>query len=117
MKKIVFLIGGILTFIIVNSQSVSINTDGTPPHPSSILDVRSSTKGMLIPRMSTASRNAIVTPAKGLMLYDSTTSSFWFYNGALWSEISTGNTVWKITGNAGTDPLNNYIGTTDDKPL
>jgi hypothetical protein len=99
------------------TQSVTINTDGSLPNASAILDVKSSTKGMLIPRTSTVSRLAIANPAKGLMLYDTTTSSFWFYDAAAWKEITITSNVWNITGNAGTDSALNFIGTTDDKPF
>jgi len=101
----------------VFSQSLAINTDGAVADSSAILDVKSSSKGMLIPRTSTVSRIGIVNPANGLILYDSTTSTFWFYNGAAWNEITTGITNWSLTGNAGTDTAINFIGTIDNLPL
>ncbi len=100
-----------------SSQSVSINTDGSAADSSAILDVKSDSKGILIPRTSTTSRLGIINPANGLMLYDTTTSTFWFYNGAGWNEINTGITGWSLGGNAGTDPANHFIGTTDNLPL
>ena len=72
---------------------------------------------MLIPRTSTTSRLAIVNPAKVLMLYDTTTSSFWFHNGSAWTQLSAAGNGWNITGNAGTNPSSNFIGTTDNQPL
>lgn len=101
----------------VFSQSVSINTDGSQPHPSAILDVKSNSKGILLPRTSTTSRTAIVNPPKGLILYDTTTSGFWFHNGSVWTQLSAGSIGWNLTGNAGTDSAKNFIGTTDYKPL
>ncbi len=82
------------------TQTVGINTDGSLPHPSAILDVKSFTKGILLPRTSTTSRNAIVNPAKGLILYDTTTSAFWFHNGTAWAQLSAGSNGWNLTGNA-----------------
>ncbi|MBL0183489.1 MAG: tail fiber domain-containing protein [Chitinophagaceae bacterium] len=99
------------------AQSLAINTDGATAHTSAMLDIKSSTKGMLIPRTSTTSRLAITTPAMGLILYDTTTNSFWYYDAITWKEIAAGNTAWNLTGNAGTDPSINYLGTTDDQPL
>jgi hypothetical protein len=52
------------------SQGVGVNTTGNNPDPSAILDVTSSEKGVLFPRMSIAQRNAIQSPAKGLMIYN-----------------------------------------------
>ena len=81
------------------AQSVGINN--TTPHNSAILDVKSNTKGILIPRTSTTSRNAIANPAKGLILYDTTTSGFWFYNGSAWNALSAGSSTnyWTLSGN------------------
>ena len=97
------------------AQSVGINN--STPNSSAILDVMSNTKGMLIPRTSSASRNAIVKPAKGLILYDTTTSSFWFHNGTVWAQLSVVNNSWNLTGNAATKPAVNFMGTTDNQPL
>ena len=66
------------------SQSVGIGT--SIPNSSAQLEIKSNTKGILIPRTSSVTRAAIVNPAKSLMLYDSTTNSFWFHNGSDWIE-------------------------------
>jgi trimeric autotransporter adhesin len=96
-------------------NAVGIGT--TTPHASSILDMQTTVKGMLIPRMSSTQRNAISSPAKGLLLFDNDSSSFWFYNGTTWKEVGTGNNGWGLSGNAGTNPLINFIGTTDAQPF
>ncbi len=97
------------------AQSVGINTSS--PDVIAMLEVQSNTKGILIPRTSTASRLAIANPAKGLMIYDTTKSSFFFYNGNAWNEISESNTVWNVSGNGNTNPANDFIGTIDNTPL
>src|SRR5215471_557256 len=97
----------------VDSQSIAINADGSLPNASAMLDIKSNSKGILIPRTSSSSRVAIVSPAKGLMIYDTTTSSFWFYNGSSWNQASTANSTWNLSGNAGIDPATQFIGTTD----
>lgn len=99
------------------AQSVAINTDSSAPNTSAILDIKSTSKGILIPRMTTAQRTAIETPAKGLMLFDVTTNSCWFYNGTAWQQLSAGGIGWNLTGNATTNPVANFIGTTDNQPL
>ncbi len=103
--------------MLVFSQSVGINTDGSQPNASAMLDIKNTSKGILIPRMSTAERNAIAAPAKGLLVFDNNTSSFWFYNGGAWAEFSTGNNGWSLGGNAGTNPAIQFIGTSDSVPL
>jgi hypothetical protein len=91
------------------AQSVAINTDGSTPHPSAILDVKSTTGGLLMPRMTTAQRNAIAAPAEGLKVYDTDTKTFWFYNGTGWIESATGSPTnfWSLNG---THIFNNNAG-------
>ncbi|MFT3980060.1 MAG: hypothetical protein QM687_06285 [Ferruginibacter sp.] len=52
------------------------------------MDISSTSKGVLIPRLTTAQRNAIVSPANGLMIYNSTTKQYNFYNGTRWQMVS-----------------------------
>jgi len=85
----------------IQAQSVGINDDASLPHASAILDVKvsaSAKKGVLIPRMTSVQRNAIASPAKGLLVYDSTINSFWFHNGTSWQEIAKGANAWTVNG-------------------
>jgi hypothetical protein len=54
---------------------------------SAILQADSTTKGFLPPRMTTTQRNAIASPATGLVLYDSTTNKLQCYNGSTWNDL------------------------------
>jgi len=56
----------------------------TSPDASSVLDMTSTTQGVLIPRMTTTQREAITSPVIGLQVYDTDTKSVWSYNGASW---------------------------------
>ena len=71
---------------------VAINTTGNAPDTTAMLDVSSSDKGILIPRMDSTSRTAILQPADGLMVYDTTTTTFWYYDEERWNEIRNGET-------------------------
>ena len=73
------------------AQAVSVNTTGAPPDSSAILDVASTAKGVLIPRMTTAQRTSITSPATGLLVFDETTLSFWLNDGSNWVELKSGN--------------------------
>ena len=66
--------------------NVGINDDGSTPNAGAILDLKSTDKGLLIPRMTTAQRILINggTPADGMMVYDTDFQSFWYYNGTSW---------------------------------
>lgn len=65
--------------------NVGINTTGTPDN-AAVLDVSSTTKGQLLPRMSTAQRNAIASPPNSLLIFNTTTNCFEAYDAAssLW---------------------------------
>jgi hypothetical protein len=90
----------LLLMLVSTAQNVAINNDGTTAHPSAMLDVKSNNKGMLVPRMTTAQRTGIASPAPGLMVYDIDNNSFWFYNNVAWTQITTGGgSPWTTTGN------------------
>jgi hypothetical protein len=58
------------------------------PHQSSILEINSTSKGVLVPRMTSAQRIAISGPAQGLLVYDNDVKGFMFYNGTAWAAIA-----------------------------
>lgn len=60
------------------------------PHASAALDVSSTTRGLLAPRITTAQRNAIASPAKGLLVYDTDLNSLYHYNGSAWAAVGGG---------------------------
>lgn len=109
---------------LVPNDNVGIGT--TSPDVSAVLDIQSVDKGLLIPRLTLHQRNAISNPANGLMVYQTNEpSGFYFYNGKNWAPLS-GNEAksiavdiqnWSKTGDAGTNPLTNFLGTTDAQPL
>ncbi|MBN1198192.1 MAG: hypothetical protein JXA23_02490, partial [Bacteroidales bacterium] len=68
---------------------VGINTTGAAPHTSAMLDVTSANKGLLIPRMNQAQRLLIITPAEGLMVYQTDgINGFYYYNGSTWERLT-----------------------------
>ncbi|MCX6277412.1 MAG: tail fiber domain-containing protein [Bacteroidetes bacterium] len=119
MRKLfmLFFLGGC---ICVNGQ-VAVNTDGAAPDPSAMLDVKSTSKGILLPRMTLAQRSAIASPANGLMIYQTDNSPGFYYNAGsgvspVWVVAGTGS-GWGLSGNSGTSAGANFIGTTDNAPL
>jgi len=91
------LLAAMLLVQVVNGQvtnnvelPTSINTTGNAPDASAILDVQSTTHGMLVPRMTTAQRTNINSPASGLLVFDTSTGGFWYYNGLSWQSLSGG---------------------------
>ncbi|MEM1119631.1 MAG: tail fiber domain-containing protein [Bacteroidota bacterium] len=73
------------TFLTMQAQ-VGINENNSEPDASAMLDISSSDKGILIPRMTSEQRMMINSPATGLMVFDMDTNSFWYFSTA-WSEI------------------------------
>ncbi len=61
-----------------------INTDNSTPHASAILDLKSTSRGFLPPRMSTVQRDAILSPAAGLTVYNTNKNCNETYNGSSW---------------------------------
>jgi hypothetical protein len=101
------------------SQSLSINTDGSTANASAMLDVKSTTKGLLIPRMSKAQRNSIAAPATGLMIFQNAPDStgIYYYTGTKWQWMEESGKAWSLNGNAGTSPFTNLLGTSDATDL
>ncbi|TDE54815.1 hypothetical protein [Flavobacterium sp. GT3P67] len=82
----------LLFFMIITTNVFAQVGIGTiTPHASSVLDVSSTTQGMLTPRMTTVQRTAIVSPTDGLIVYDTDLKSFYHYNitTALWNRLSS----------------------------
>jgi microcystin-dependent protein len=91
MKTLTIFVFLFLMSSILLSQNVGINTDGSTPDGSAMLDVKSSNKGILIPRMTAAQKTAILSPATGLMIYQTdATAGFYYYNGSVWTLIGDG---------------------------
>ena len=84
MKKTYTLI--IASFLIGLSTYAQVGIGTTSPDASSAIDVTATDKGFLMPRMTTVQKDAIVTPADGLQVYDTDTKSVWTYDGAAWKE-------------------------------
>lgn len=97
--------------VFVFSQGVVISANGAAiPEPSAMLDVESTGKGFLPPRMTTTQRNAIPGPAAGLVVYDTQVESLFIFDGSVWEALATGtgskwiqngNNIYRSTGNVG----------------
>jgi hypothetical protein len=72
------------TYFAANNGRVGIGT--ASPNASAILDVASTTQGLLLPRMTSTQRDAISSPAAGLLIYNTTTTKVEVYNGA-WTAL------------------------------
>jgi len=107
--KLIFTISSIIICSIANAQqNVGIGTSS--PAASAMLHINSTSKGLLIPRLSSAQRTAIASPANGLQVYDTDTNSFWYYNSSAWVELGAGGSGGGSWGISGTDIYNTNSG-------
>jgi hypothetical protein len=69
-------------------DGVGINPTGAAAHPSAALDVASTSKGVLVPRMTAAEKVAIASPATGLMVFQTDgTTGYYYYSGSAWTMV------------------------------
>ena len=75
-----------------NGQNIAINGTGNLPDTSAMLDISSTNKGLLAPRMTTVQQNAIQLPANGLLLFNTTDNEFKYNMGTpvapVWSPLA-----------------------------
>lgn len=116
------------------AQNIGINVTGLAPNTSALLDVDGSglpanaQRGVLIPRVALTATNTaapVVGPATSLLVYNTATAGvapnnvspgYYYWNGVAWARFGQYGDDWTLTGNAGTNPVINFIGTTDAQP-
>jgi len=99
------------------SLSAQVGIGTTTPDASAMLQIDNTTQGVLVPRMTQAQRNVIVSPATGLLIFQTdVTPGFYYYNGGTWTSFA-GGTAWDLLGNSGTTPATNMLGTSDVQDL
>ena len=96
-SRLLFIMIVFLTVSVSRAQ-VAVNSDASEPDASAMLDVKSTNKGLLIPRMSAAQRQAIASPAQGLLVYDTDDSTFYYYKNNSWIQLGRGASGWQIDG-------------------
>ncbi|MDW8225658.1 MAG: hypothetical protein RMK93_06525, partial [Bacteroidota bacterium] len=106
--------------VVIAQQNVGIGTNA--PHSSALLDLESTTQGLLVPRMTQAQRNAIASPATGLIIYQTDNNpGFYYHNGTTWipllSSVSGSGLFWALGGNTVTNPATQWLGTQNNQPL
>lgn len=134
MKKVVLFSLKLIVFLGLNSitaQNVGINATGALPNASAGLDVDFPNRGVLIPRVSLVAVNnpaPVTSPAISLLVYNTNASvtggcgtGYYYWNGTQWvcllSSASNSSNAWLTSGNTGTNPPTDFLGTIDNKDL
>lgn len=125
MKKKLFL--GYSLFLISNFYFGQVGIGTTTPDPSSILELSSANKGLLITRVALQSLTDNTTITTGnvesLLVYNTTVNTelkkgYYYWSGTKWELLSVeGINDWSTLGNSGTNPASNFLGTTDNQPV
>ncbi len=127
-KKVLLIVAAIALLSNNSKAQIGINTTGNVPHSSAALDVDFPNKGLLVPRVALTSETDVTTipsPAISLLVYNTNASlpygvGYYYWNGTKWVKLLVGGTpsdAWLTLGNAGTNPANHFVGTTDNVDL
>ena len=94
----------------INQNTLDINA---------AIEVESTSKGVLLPRLTTAQQNAMVSPTNGMLIYYTDSACFVLRRVGVWRSLcaANGGEAWSTLGNAGTSNTTNFLGTTDNVPL
>lgn len=124
----------LMASVIINAQNVGINGTGAAPDAGAMLDISSTNKGLLVPRVALTAANVsgpITSPTTSLLVYNTFTSvlstpstyvspGYYYWTGTRWTRLFTTGDVpeaWRLIGNSGTIDGTNFIGTTDNVPF
>ena len=120
----------ILLFLLMLSGMTSMAQIGiqtNSPDASAALDIVSTNKGLLIPRVTLTSNlsspSPVTSPATGLLVFNTganQTVGLYFWDGSKWNLFNAGSTssdYWGLSGNAGTTVGTNFLGTTDNQDM
>jgi hypothetical protein len=97
-KTYLLLLATILQFKPSIHAQVGIGIGTTSPDPTSILDLTATDKGMLVPRLTTAQRDAITNPALSLLIFNTTTNQYEYWDNNSWKPLGNGNVTSIATG-------------------
>ncbi len=121
MKKLLRLSAFLLAFVALNQANAQIKVGDNPTNinANAAIEVESTSKGILLPRMNTLQQNAMTSPPDGMMIYNTDSACITIRRNGVWRSTcaANGGEAWSTRGNAGTNPSLNFLGTTDAQPL
>jgi trimeric autotransporter adhesin len=127
MKSLFLILLSFFVLISLKAQNVGIGTNN--PNSSSMLEINSSNKGIIIPRINLLNETdvtTVATPGVSLLLFNTNNAlpdgqGYYYWNGTRWIKLLVRNSLssytWGLSGNTGTDADSNFIGTADNEAL
>ncbi len=109
----------VLILFVTISLNAQVGIGTTTPDASAMLDVKSTTSGMLIPRMSAVDRDNINSPATGLLVFVNDDNSFYYYDGTNWVRLGNGlgdDGDWTVNGNDMYSNVSGNVGVGNNTP-
>lgn len=123
-SSVVMLSLALLTIPTLTAQNIGVNATGAAPDAGAMLDISSTNKGLLIPRVNITNL-ATIAPITGsattsMLVYNTNATTglgYHYWNGTAWVRLSTDGEDWKITGNNNTTSGTHFLGTTNAQAL
>ena len=100
MKRTVIILSTLVLFAFLCAKTqaqVAINTTGASPDNSAMLEVSSTTKGFLPPKVNTTQMLSIPSPAEGLIVYNTEVKNICYYDGTSWQQLGTKGSFYSVT--------------------
>lgn len=104
MKRMLFIPGLLCACYFFSTAQVAITIDSTLPHPTAMLDIKSNSKGVLIPRLTSEQIKDINNPARGLLIFQTDGEAGFYYNAG-----TEENVEWKKVGESSSLPASSII--------
>jgi hypothetical protein len=119
MKRILLIIALVATAVGSAFAQIKLGDNPGNLNQNALLELESSSKGLLLPRMNTAQQNSMTAPPDGMMIYNTDSACISIRGAGFWHSLcAEGNgKPWGTLGNSNTDPANNYVGTRDNQSL
>lgn len=119
-RKIVFLLVPLLTVGTILQAQLKVGDNPTSMQKSSILELESSRQGLLLPRLADTVNINALNPPDGMIIFLNVDKSLRLRSNGAWKKIadlSEASSNWSLSGNSGTNPATQFIGTVDGQPL
>lgn len=114
------LLGSLLLLTLQAGAQLKVGDNPTSVHKSSLLELEGSRQGLLLPRLADTTAINALNPPNGMLIFLTADGSLRIRSSGYWQKLANmqeAGANWALTGNSGTNPASQFLGTTDGKPL